>query len=250
MNSDGSKQKQLTNHPAADTDPYWTEDGKRIIFTTERNGSKEIFVMNADGSDQKILENPALYERRHNLSPDGKRMVAELNINDQIKILEDIKSKDLTPDIKKKLTGRNRNDEIFVMNIDGSNKIKLTNTHGSVDFPCWSPDGKKIAFVRTLVGEWGPAGNVQSQLYVVNPDQFGSQKWLTDTGYLVCMTSRPSWSPDSRKIAFESKKLTTNNVYTSDDIYTIDVEGSGLKRLTENPARDYAPCWSPFLSYK
>jgi TolB protein len=219
MNADGSNQKRLTNHPAMDYDPYWTEDGKRIMFTTTRSGNSEVFIMNADGSDQKVLENPALYDRRHNLSHGGKK-IAE---------------------------GRG---EIYVTDSDGSNKIRLTKILGDIYSPCWSPDGKHIAFVLGLVGRDGPYGNVESYLYVVNSDVIGSEKQLTDIDHIVCMTStsRPSWSPDSRKIAFDSRRSTNNKYYAREDIYIINVDGDGLKRLTDDPAQDYAPCWSSFLS--
>ena len=219
MNADGSNQKRLTNHPAMDYNPCWTEDGKRIMFTTERNGNSEVFIMNADGSDQKVLENPALYDRRHNLSHNGKKIVS----------------------------GR---DEIYVMDSDGSNKIKLTNTLGTTDSACWSPDEKHIAFVLVLVGRWNPYGNTESHLYVVNSDIIGSEKQLTDIDHLVYWNSLPSWSPNSKKIAFGSRKLTNNKYYAPEDIYIINVEGDGLKRLTDEPARDYSPCWSSFLSYE
>ena len=219
MNADGSNQKRLTNHPAMDYDPCWTEDGKRIMFTRELNRNSEVFIMNADGSDQKVLENPALYDRRHNLSYNGKKI----------------------------FKGRG---EIYVTDSDGNNKIRLTKILGDIYSPCWSPDGKHIAFVLGLIGRWGPYGNTESYLYVVNSDVIGSEKQLTDINHLVCLTStsRPSWSPDSRKIAFNSRKLTNNKYYGPEDIYIINVDGDGLKQLTDDPARDYSPCWSSFLS--
>lgn len=216
MNADGSNQKRLTYDPAEDYNPCWTEDGKRIMFTRRINRMSEVFIMNADGSDQKVLENPALYDRRYNLSHGGKKIVE----------------------------GR---DEIYVTDSDGNNKIRLTKILGDIHFPCWSPDGKHIAFVLLLVGRWGPYGNTESHLYVVNSDVIGSEKMLTDIDHLVYWKPRPSWSPDSRKIAFASRKL-TNNYYAPEDIYIINVEGDGLKRLTDDPAGDYAPCWSSFLN--
>jgi len=59
MNADGSDQKRLTNNPAVDSTPSWSPDGKRIAFTSYRDGKKnsEIYVMNADGSALKNLTN-------------------------------------------------------------------------------------------------------------------------------------------------------------------------------------------------
>lgn len=48
---------QLTNNKADDLTPVWSPDGKRIAFTSTRDGDLEIYVMNADGSNQKRLTN-------------------------------------------------------------------------------------------------------------------------------------------------------------------------------------------------
>ena len=50
MNIDGSKQTRLTDNPASDANPGWSPDGKKIVFHTDRDGNREIYVMNADGS--------------------------------------------------------------------------------------------------------------------------------------------------------------------------------------------------------
>ena len=55
INSDGSGDTQLTDHPGPDICPIWSPDGEKIAFITQRNGPREIFLMNADGSDQKLL---------------------------------------------------------------------------------------------------------------------------------------------------------------------------------------------------
>ncbi len=51
MRPDGSGLTNLTNDPAHDVDPYWSPDGKRIAFLSDRAGPMQVFVMNADGSD-------------------------------------------------------------------------------------------------------------------------------------------------------------------------------------------------------
>jgi Tol biopolymer transport system component len=51
INADGSNLRVLTNHPAFDLEPSWSPDGRRIIFTSNRNGSYEIYTMDLEGSD-------------------------------------------------------------------------------------------------------------------------------------------------------------------------------------------------------
>ncbi len=55
VNVDGSGDTQLTDHPGPDVCPIWSADSEKIIFITQRNGPREIFIMNADGSDEKLL---------------------------------------------------------------------------------------------------------------------------------------------------------------------------------------------------
>ena len=60
MNPDGSRQINLTNNPAKDSNPSWSPDGKMIAFQSDRDGNQEIYIMNADGGESKRLtDNPA-----------------------------------------------------------------------------------------------------------------------------------------------------------------------------------------------
>ena len=60
MKTDGSEQTRLTQNPASDRFPAWSSDGKRIIFMTDRDGNREVYIMNADGSEQtNLTKHPA-----------------------------------------------------------------------------------------------------------------------------------------------------------------------------------------------
>jgi Tol biopolymer transport system component len=60
MNPDGSGRRNLTRDPGHDSAPSWSPDGRKIAFTTKRDGNFEVYVMNADGSEQQNLtRNPA-----------------------------------------------------------------------------------------------------------------------------------------------------------------------------------------------
>jgi hypothetical protein len=97
-------------------------------------------------------------------------------------------------------------------------------------FPAWSPDGKKIAFVSSR----GKAGSSWSpQLYIVNADGSGLRR-ITDTPRTY--ESDPAWSPDGKKIAFSKG---------NGDIYTIKIDGTGLKQLTSMKGGEVEPAWSP-----
>jgi TolB protein len=65
MNPDGSEIQQMTTS-GANEDPAWSPDGRHLVFTSSRSGTKDVYVMHADGSGQKRLTRNA----RNNFGPD------------------------------------------------------------------------------------------------------------------------------------------------------------------------------------
>jgi Tol biopolymer transport system component len=120
----------------------------------------------------------------------------------------------------------NCNDEIYVMNADGSEVTPLTNEPGYDYYPSWSPDGTRIAF---------QSYHNNDDIYVMNADGSGVAR-LTDHPANDWLSS---WSPDGKRIAFDSKRD------ANDDIYVMNADGSEVERLTNNPSWDEAPSWSP-----
>ena len=177
---------------------------------------------------------------------------------------------------------RDDNDEIYVMNADGTNQTRLT-TNTSLDSrPSWSPDSKKIAFYSNRDGN--------GEIYVMDADGTNQTRLTTNTEYDV----DPAWSSNGTKIAFASvrddnweiyvmdadgtnqTRLTTDTEYDGDptwspdnskiaftsardgnwEIYVMNSEGTGQTRLTTNTSIDDKPAWSPdgskiaFTSYR
>jgi Tol biopolymer transport system component len=119
-------------------------------------------------------------------------------------------------------------DEIWIMDPDGSNKNNLTNNTVSDQRPAISPNGQKVAFMSFRQPN-GESGN--SELYVMNVD--GSDQTAltaTDSGF----EAEPSWSPDSETIVW-------TRTTPQQDIWTTSANGSNKTNLT-NTALAYECC--------
>jgi TolB protein len=65
---------RLTNHPAIDTEPSWSPDGKEIVFTSDRGGKAQIYRMRADGGNVERVTFEGDYNARASYSADGKTL--------------------------------------------------------------------------------------------------------------------------------------------------------------------------------
>jgi Tol biopolymer transport system component len=127
-------------------------------------------------------------------------------------------------------SNRDGNAEIYIMNSDGTNQVRLTNNPGGDAFPTWSPDGSKIAFVSQKQN--GEA------IFTMNAD--GTNR--TEITELNCGATSLSWSPDGGRIAFDD----CSSINSIDgDIFVVNLDGSGKQNLTSDAAQDVEPIWSP-----
>ena len=221
MDNDGNNQRRLTNNPNFDVSPSWSPDGKRIVFMSNRDEhvidgwpTFEIYVMDADGENQqRITENPN-NDWDPSWSPDGKRIVFTSNREGLF------------------------NPEIYVMDVNGGNLQRLTNNADDDGDPSWSPDSKRIVFSAAREGHFANKFAITSEIYVMDADG-GNQQRITEN---LFEDWHPSWSPDGKRIAFESDRKGDLQKF---EIYVIDADGKNEQRLTENHVDDGAPSWSP-----
>jgi Tol biopolymer transport system component len=129
---------------------------------------------------------------------------------------------------------RDGNQQIYLMNPDGSEQTRITDNQASDSEPSWSPDGTQIAFVSTRDG-----GGGTGEIYSMSADGSNQTRLTNHSGFDFA----PAWSPDGTRIAFV--RSTLNGSELNYDIYVMDADGSNQTRLTTDAATDLDPAWSP-----
>jgi Tol biopolymer transport system component len=231
MNADGSNQVNLTRNPAIDATPVWSPDGSKIAFTSSRSGRQNLYVMNSDGSNvTKITRNDDGVDFRifdPAWSPDGTKLVYVGSLMGELSSL-------------------------LIVNADGSGATTRLDQYATEDNdPEWSPDGTRIAFTGREGSEF-PGEGVRFYLFVMNADGSGKTRiadWpLPFTSFFFHTDgSGPTWSPDGTQIAYsyDNGSSPTQQPRRVADIAVVKASGGAVKFLTEHPAEDTFPSWSP-----
>ena len=185
MDAKGKNAKNLTLHLDDDTGPTWSPDGRKIAFSSRQVAGKipilsDIFVMDADGANRtNITQNPRASNRTPSWSPDGSK-IAYAAVRDVNRA--DFWNSDL---------------DIFVMNADGTNPVRLTEDARLNWSPSWSPDGKRIVFERAHEDD-----PIFYDIYVMNADGTGLTN-LTQTPGVG--EFNPSWKPTPFSVSSRGK---------------------------------------------
>ncbi len=191
--------KTLIGSPGYDAEATVSPDGKKIVFTSTRNGDLDLYTCDIDGKNVKQVTNQLGYDGGAFFSPDSKKLVFRAS---RPKTPEDIKEyKDLLAQNLVMPTAM----EIYTCNVDGSDLKQVTHCGKANWAPFFTPDGKKIIFSsnhRSMKG-------YDFHLFMVNLD--GSEiEQVTSESYFNAF---PMFSPDGKKLVWSSNR---NNHGTND----------------------------------
>ncbi len=203
---DGSDVRRITRNEGYDAEATVSPDGKRVVFTSTRDGDIELYTMNVDGGDVRRVTRRVGYDGGAFFSPDGKRLVwramypeTSADTADYLALLE------------QKLVRPSRL-EIWVASADGREARQVTRLGGANFAPSFHPDGERIVFASNLAD---PRSR-NFDLYIIKLDGTGLERVTTSPDF----DGFPMFSPDGKRIVFASnrnaKQPGETNIFVAD----------------------------------
>lgn len=205
-NADGTDTRKLFGGPGYDAEAIISGDGKKIVFTSVKNGDLDIYTMDADGGNVRQLTNEVGYDGGPFFSYDGKYIVYRAYHPTDGREIEDYQRL-----LRQGLVRPGKLD-IYIMNADGSNKRRVTNLNVASFAPFLHPNGIQIIFSSNN----GDPRRRNFDLYLINVDGTGLERVTTSGEF----DGFPVFSRDGRKLVFGSNrgaaKQGETNVFIAD----------------------------------
>ena len=193
----GSEPRRLTTDPGLDYNGVISPDGRWVVFTSERSGNPDLYVLDLEGDAEPrpLVESPAL-EDAAAISPDGRRLLF--------------------------VSTRDGNADIFATRFRPwdpaavEEAVNLTRQAAGDYNPAFSPDGTRILFsssrdttVATSTGAGPPAAYLASELYVMQADGSDVRRLTHHEDW----DGAPAWTPDGRQVVFYSQRDGDPRIY-------------------------------------
>jgi Tol biopolymer transport system component len=228
----------------ADVYPAWSRDGRWVAFTGDHG---RLYVARVGGAARAMTDPGENADIDADWSPDGSMVVFARSVD-----------------------GAGRG--LYIVQRAGTGLRQLTSRDDRS--PVWSPNGKTIAFTRTEGGldsvrtidlptgrsrvlvisardpAWSPDGSkvtVVTSFFDVDVIDLKSRR-LRQVVHRKLDVADPAWSPDGRQIAFEDNAdvpAGKPDVPGISEIYVVNIDGTGLRRLTRDRKTDWTPTWTP-----
>jgi dipeptidyl aminopeptidase/acylaminoacyl peptidase len=239
-----SLERRLTTNFEPDSDPAWSPDGTLIAFDSRLDGNtRDIWIMDSGGELLRITEDEE-DDAFPGFSPDqtqvawsrGEGSDREIWVasaqdgSDAHSVTSGADDRAPSWSSRGLIAFMRRADsgspfEVWVVEPDVSGPVvRIAAVDGGGSYPAWSPDGRRIAFVRMKDG--------LNRVFTVDAD--GTSNLVEVTKDVDCDCEFPTWSPDGTQIAYVGPRGTTRG------IYVIDADGGTPRRVTAN---GLVPSW-------
>ena len=247
MDYDGANQKQVTNLSGTAMNPVLSPDGTRLAFTTFTRGPSVMILSTQTGRQMPFYNQRASLNATPEFTADGKIIfsstagggAAQLFMSNQdgtgLRRITDSRAIDIHPRVNPKnsndiafVSGRSGPPQIYRMNTDGTEVVRLTAGDGEAVQPAWSPDGQFIAFAWTR--GFAP-GNYN--IFIMDVASRTTVQLTHGAG----RNENPNWAPDGRHLVF------TSNRAGGTHIWTMLADGRDLRQLTTQ-GKNETPVWS------
>lgn len=206
---------QLTSSPEVEEFPAYSPDGKRLVYSRENGGYKQLFARDVNSGEETQLMRDSVDKIQPSWSPDGRWLLY-------------VRANDATPRLDQaEVLGMYIGGDVWRLEVATNRAQKIIDNAYN---PAYSADGTHIAFEASYVGP--------RRIWVADAAGRNPRQITTDASEAVHHIL-PRWSPDGRLLAYQ------NIEKTKLDIHVVDVASGKITKLTDDLVRDADPVWLP-----
>jgi dipeptidyl aminopeptidase/acylaminoacyl peptidase len=230
---DGTQRLALTAAADGIGKPRWSPDGRHLAFTSTPAGSDKLQIMLLDrrGGDARPLTSVGGDIGEYAWSPDGKRIAFAMKQGDAGSAPKPIVIEALHfKQDEDGYLGAGRGRHLYLIDVDDKHTEQLTTDPGfNEDLPTWSPDGRRVAFIRTH--ELGADQDGREDIAVV--ESVAGAAPHTIVRPYAPNAQKLAWSPDGTLIAYLQGIEPKFNAYMQDRLAVVPAAGGAPRALTD-----------------